>query len=146
MPRFIKDNRFVRGLYFLYKSYFCPGRASFGGIAENVIITPPYSFSNPKNIFIGENVGIGPRCTILATNAKCIIKGNTAIAGDMTIVTGNHALEIGKFITDFNESNKPKGLDKDVVIEKDVWIGSRVTVFERSHYWKRLCFSCWSCC
>ncbi|MBS1572888.1 MAG: hypothetical protein JST62_10870, partial [Bacteroidetes bacterium] len=35
---------------------------------------------------------------------------------------------IGKFVTDINESNKPKGYDKDVVVERDVWIGCNVTL------------------
>ena len=32
------------------------------------------------------------------------------------------------FHNDITETTKPKGLDKEVVIEEDVWIGSRVTI------------------
>ena len=32
------------------------------------------------------------------------------------------------FHNDITEATKPKGLDKKVVIEEDVWIGSRVTI------------------
>ena len=31
-------------------------------------------------------------------------------------------------MTDIHEHNKPKGYDKDVVVEKDVWIASNVTL------------------
>lgn len=35
---------------------------------------------------------------------------------------------VGKFVTDITEANKPKGYDKDVVVEEDVWIGCNVTL------------------
>jgi len=124
----LKNNRFVRGVYFLFLNYFGAPRNEFGYIADNVIISPPYNFGNKKNIFIYEKVGIGPKCFISATNARCIFKGNSAIAEGLTVHTGNHAQVIGMYVTDINEQNKPKGHDKDVVIEKDVWIGCNVTI------------------
>jgi len=128
-----KNNRFIRGLYFLYQSFFGTKISSFGHFAENVIITPPFNFGNKKNIFIYDNVGIGPNCFISATNAKFIVKGNCAIAEGLTVHTGNHASIIGKFITDINELNKPKGYDQEVIIEKDVWIGCNVTILAGVH-------------
>ncbi len=124
----IRQNRFIRGLYFLYKTYFGYSRKSFGYIADNVVITPPLSCANYKNLYIGENVGIGPNANLSCLNAKCIIKGNAAIAEHFTVHTGNHAHIKGMFITDITEANKPKGYDEDVVVEKDVWIGCNVTL------------------
>lgn len=40
---------------------------------------------------------------------------------------------IGKFCSDINESNKPKGYDKDIIIENDVWIGCNVTLLAGIH-------------
>lgn len=128
MNRKIKDNRFVRGIYFFYQSFFGFKRNTFGNVGEKVIISPPYNFGNNANIFIYDNVGIGPNSFISATNAKFIIRGNCSIAENFTVHTGNHASVVGKFVTDINETNKPKGYDKDVIIEKDVWIGCRVTL------------------
>lgn len=124
----IKNNQFVRGAYFWYKSYFGHSRKSFGCIANNVTLTPPITISNPKNLYIGDSVGIGPNAHFSCLNAKCIIKGNTAIAEHFTVHTGNHAHIKGMFITDITEANKPKGYDEDVVVEKDVWIGCNVTL------------------
>jgi len=84
-------------------------------------------------VFIYDNVGIGPHVLLSTPNAKIIIKGNCAIAEHLTIHTGNHARVIGKFVTDITEANKPKGYDKDVIIEKDVWIGSQVTILAGVH-------------
>ena len=124
----IRNNQFIRGLYFLYKAYFGYNRKLFGYIAENVVITPPLSCANYKNLYIGENVGIGPNANLSSLNAKCIIKGNAAIAHGFSVHTGNHAHIKGMFITDITEANKPKGYDQDVVVEKDVWIGCNVTL------------------
>lgn len=78
-------------------------------------------------------MGIGPNAVLSTPNAKIIIKGNCAIAEHLTIHTGNHARIVGKFVTDITEENKPKGFDKDVIIEKDVWIGANVTILAGVH-------------
>ena len=91
-------------------------------------LPPPYGFCNPKNIFLGPNIGIGPNANISAPNAKFICKGYCAIAEGLTVHTGNHTRVVGMYVTDITEKNKPKGYDQDVIVEKDVWIGSRVTL------------------
>ena len=125
----LKNSIFIRGMYFLLNSHWGWRKKRFGYIADNVIITPPIS-ANYKNVFIYDNVGIGPNAYLSTPNAKIIFKGNTAVAEHLTIHTGNHARVIGKFITDIDETNKPNGYDHDVIIEKDVWIGSNVTILE----------------
>ena len=131
--RIIKDNLFVRGLFFLYYNYFGLNRRKFGAIGKNVVLSPPSYIKNKFNVFIGNNVGIGPYAFISAYNAKLVIKGNCAIADHFTVHTGNHARILGLFITDITEANKPKGYDKEVIIEKDVWIGCNVTVLSGVH-------------
>lgn len=121
----IKHNSFIRGLFFLY-SFFL-SRRKFGFLSNKVILTPPF-YGDCRNIYIHDNVGIGPYAYLSTPNAKIIIKENCAIAEHLTIHTGNHARILGKFVTDINEDNKPKGYDKDVIIEKDVWVGSNVTI------------------
>ena len=128
ISRRIKDNRVVRGIYFLFKNYFGVGRKGFIRLGNNTILTPPCSIGPIKNIEIGDNVGIGPHAYISTPNARVIIKGNCAIADHFTIHSGNHARLIGKFVTEITEENKPEGYDKDIVIDKDVWIGSNVTL------------------
>lgn len=126
--RRIKDIIFIRGLYMFFKTYFGIRRKKFGYCAKSCILTPPIVFSNVKNIFLYENTSINAYSWISATNAKFIVKANCAIAERLTVHTGNHAYIVGKYITDIKEGNKPKGYDKDVIIENDVWIGSNVTL------------------
>lgn len=123
----LKNNRFIRGVYFLYKSYFGYSKKSFGHVGCNVVLTPPLRIDKPQNVYLGDNCGLCD-CTISATNAKFIIKGNSAIAQGLTVHTGNHAHIKGCFITDITEQNKPMGYDKDVTIEEAVWIGCNVTI------------------
>ncbi len=124
----IKQNRFVRGVYFFLRDVFAPSKREFGAYGSNVTITPPIFVGNPSNVYIGDDVGIGPNAVISAIRAKLIIKGKCAIAERLTVHTGNHARICGKFITDITETNKPEGYDKDIVIEEDVWIGCNVTI------------------
>jgi len=133
ISRKLKGNRFLRGLYCIWSRNFGGlKRSQFGYIADSVILTPPLS-GNMRNVFIYDNVGIGPHALLSTPNAKIIIKGNCAIAEHLTIHTGNHARVIGKFVTDITEANKPQGFDKDVIIKKDVWIGSNVTILAGVH-------------
>ena len=100
----------------------------FFGELKRRSVTPPCFIQNPSNVKIGPDVHIGPYFYATGTNAKIIIKEHCAIAENVTIHTGNHARIVGKFVTDINEENKPKGFDKDVNICEDVWIGCHVTI------------------
>ena len=124
----IKNNRFVRGLYTLYKTYFTCSRKKFGHIAESAKINAPVFINRAKNVFLYENTNIAANSYISAYNAKFIVKKNCAIAESLTIHTGNHARVLGKFITQITEENKPKGYDNDIIVNEDCWIGCNVTL------------------
>lgn len=128
--RKIKNNLFIRNCWIAAEriQLFFRSKKQFAQCAENVVITPPYDFCNPKNIYFGECVGLGPKSNISALNARFICKGHCAIAEGFTVHTGNHARIVGQYVTDITEASKPKGYDQDVVVEEDVWIGSNVTL------------------
>ena len=46
----------------------------------------------------------------------------------LRVTTGNHAMIVGRFYRTITEEEKPKGYDKDVIVESDVWIGRNVTL------------------
>ncbi len=123
----IKNNRFIRGLYFGYRSRFGYPRSSFGYLCEKASFTPPVNIINPKNIFIYSD-GALCNATIWALNAKFTVKKGCRIANGLNVHTGNHARQVGTFVSAITEENKPKGYDNDVTIEEDVWIGSNVTL------------------
>ena len=61
-------------------------------------------------------------------NAKFVVKEHCSIAEGLAIHTGNHARQVGMFVSDFDETNKPSGYDHDVIVEEDVWLGCNVTL------------------
>ena len=78
-------------------------------------------------------MSVGPNAHISTPNAKVIIKENCAIAEGLTIHTGNHARICGKWVSDIKDEEKPNGCDKDVIIDRDVWIGCNVTILAGVH-------------
>lgn len=127
LKKALKNNRFIRGLYFLYKSFFGYGPKSFGLYGENVTLTPPLQIDNPKNVFLHGNNRIG-NAFISAVNAKFIMKPYAGAAEGLRVITGNHTMIVGRYYRTITEVEKPSGYDKDVVVESDVWIGSGVTL------------------
>ena len=124
----IKNNRFVRGTYFFYQHYFGNlNRKKFGYCGDKVTLTPPLSLSNPQNIFLYGDNGLN-KATVLTTNAKFIMKPHSGAAEGLNVITGNHAMILGRFYRTITEEEKPIGLDKDVIVESDVWIGMNVTL------------------
>ncbi len=109
--------RLKRGCGFWYKMYVSSlDRSRFGYIGNNVTLIPPLSFSNPKNVFLYGDNGLKD-AKIFTTNAKFIMKPHSGSAEGLRVSTGNHAMVLGRFYRSIKESEKPKGLDKDVVIE-----------------------------
>ena len=123
----IKGNRFIRGIYFLYRNYFGYSRKSFGYIGEDVTLTPPLTITNPRNVFLYGDNGLC-NASIYTTNAKFIMKPHSGAAEGLRVTTGNHAMILGRFYRTITESEKPEGLDNDVIVESDVWIGRNVTL------------------
>lgn len=129
----LKTNRFIRGAYFLWRDYFgCCNRRKFGYIANDVILMPPLRIDKPENVFLYGDNGLR-NADIMVTNAKFIMKPHSGAAEGLRVTTGNHAMIIGRFYRTITEKEKPIGLDKDVVVESDVWIGRNVTLLAGVH-------------
>ena len=124
----LRTNRFVRGIYFLYRDYFgCCKRSRFGFIADDVILMPPLRIDNPKNVFLYGDNGLR-NADIMVKNARFVMKPHSGAAEGLRVTTGNHAMVVGRFYRTITEQEKPEGYDKDVVVESDVWIGRNVTL------------------
>lgn len=133
--RKIKDNRFIRGLYFWYKRYCGYSRKSFGYLGENAKLIPPLDIVNPHNVFMYENTKIEDS-TISAAIGKFIMKKYSAAAEGLSVHTGNHMMVVGKFYrTVTNEDKLQSGqvFDKDVIVNEDCWIGCNVTLLAGAH-------------
>ncbi len=85
-----------------------------------------------ENMSFGNYVRIHKYATIFSSDAKLIIGNKVALGPKVTIMTGNHATDtIGTFMWDVHY--KKDGLDKDVIIEDEIWVGSNVTILSGAH-------------
>lgn len=106
-------------------------KSSFGSCGKNVHITEKSDIKGIGNISIGDDVAIGPHALLWTTRANIIIKEKVIIGPRLTIITGNHKIDvIGKYISDVTDDEKDEDDDQDVIIEKDVWIGANVTILK----------------
>ena len=82
---------------------------------------------------MGENTNIDAGAIIMNPRAKVIFKKNSGSAVDLLAITGNHMSIVGKNLKQVTDKIKDEydvnhEMDKDIVIEEDVWIGARVTL------------------
>ena len=115
------------GIRSFYRGYFRNYRKEMGYCDPTATVSRPMIIKNPKNVFLYENTKIVDG-VIMATNAKFIMKKGAGSAEGLTVITGSHERRVGRFYRSITESEKKKGLDKDVIVEEDVWIGVNVTL------------------
>lgn len=94
--------------------------------------------SNPKNLYMAENTSIAGGAVIMNTRANFIMKKWSGAAIDFLVVTGNHLSVVGKNLKQVTDKVKDEidinhKMDQDVVVDEDVWIGSRVTLLSGAH-------------
>ncbi|SEM42610.1 transferase hexapeptide (six repeat-containing protein) [Syntrophus gentianae] len=98
----------------------------FATHGKNILFDPwgDYSF---RNISIGNDVTLGTKPILLAAESKIVIGNKVMFGPEVCIVAGNHNIsEVGSFMFDVHK--KIPEDDQDVIIEDDVWIGSRVLI------------------
>ena len=131
----LKNNRFIRGFYTLYRRYFGYSRKTFGHVTDSTKLIPPLHIVNPSNVFLYENTKVEDS-TISASIGKFIMKKYSAAAEGLSVHTGNHMMVVGKFyrtVTNEDKAQSGQVFDKDVIVEEDVWIGCNVTLLSGAH-------------
>ena len=106
-------------------------KMALGSCGKNVTISPNVSISGIENVHIGNSVSIGANSTFLTTLAKIKIGDHVMMAHNVTIVTGNHKIDIlGKYMNEITDAEKLPEDDEDVVFEGDNWIGANATILK----------------
>lgn len=89
----------------------------------------PYGIYSYENISIGNRVNLGYRPIIVASKSKVIIGNNIMFGPEVTIRGGNHRIDIiGRYMIDISDDEKLPEDDPGVIIEDDVWIGTRAII------------------
>lgn len=101
------------------------------GRGRNVHIAEKCDIKGIENIYLGDNSSIGRGSVLWTTRAKIIIEDKVITGPNITIITGNHKINVvGKCIADVTDAEKDKNDDQDVIIKHDVWIGANVTILK----------------
>ena len=117
-----------RGLYVLYRRYFGYPKKVFGHLGEDVSLVPPLTISNPENVFIYDHCVIFGG-VILNTHSRFVMKHNSGAAQGFTVVGGDHPQKVGFLFGQTKKSEAERSqLDRDIIVEEDVWIGVNVTL------------------
>ncbi len=102
-------------------------RSQFKSTGKNFEFSPLDSIFYYNNITVGDNVHIGSKAVLIASESEINIGYNENLAPSVTIRGGTHNIEvIGRFMSDVR--NKEKKHDLGVIVEDDVWIASNVIV------------------
>ena len=113
-------------LYCLHRDN--PDRKDFGSMPSHSTIAYPCHIGKPRNLFVEDFVKIRYGLTIINANKESVyVKKYTVISPDVTIITNNHrsTVSIPQVILGESHINDKSA---DVVIEEDVWVGTRVTI------------------
>ena len=85
-----------------------------------VYIDEHFTVVGAHNISLGESVYIGPNATLMAAEAPLEIKGHFMSGPGLTIITGDHRIDIrGKYMDEVTAEEKLPENDQPVVIEED---------------------------
>jgi maltose O-acetyltransferase len=87
----------------------------------------PDGFYSFENIILGSDVFLGVGPMLMAAKSTIRIGNKVMFGPFVTLVGGSHnAAEIGRFMYDVHE--KRPGDDLGVIIEDDVWVGTRAVI------------------
>ncbi len=112
-------------------------KSSFGSCGKKVYVSKGCVFAGIGNIYIGNDVSIGPNATMYCTKAPIRIKDHVIFGPNVTMITGDHRTDIHtKPMSLVKEDEKLEENDQDIVIEDDVWIGANTTILKGVHIHK----------
>lgn len=101
-------------------------RPLFGGHGARFHFDPDgmYSFAN---ITVGDDVTLGMRPVLMAADSRIRIGSHVMFGPQVAIIAGNHNTRVvGRFMSAVHEKRPDD--DIDVVIEDDVWVGTRAII------------------
>lgn len=106
-------------------------KKSFLKCGHHVRVQRKCRFEGIENISIGNYVSLGDGTRMETTRAKIVIGDYVMFGPDVTIVTGNHRIDlIGIPMYFVSDEMKKEENDADVIIGSDVWIGARSIILK----------------
>lgn len=103
-------------------------RSRFRSYGKNFSFDP-FGVYTYESICVGDNVNLGYRPVLIAALSRIVIGDNVMLGPQVTIRGGNHRIDVvGKAMIEVGEAEKRPEDDPGVIIESDVWIGTRAII------------------
>ena len=113
-------NKFVRPLFFKSRLGYCGKNVNF----RNTNHLPTAVL---KRIFLYDNTSL-KNFSMISASGKFIMKRSSGASSGLLVITGNHGRKCGVMHHELSRTVSSTDVEADVVVEEDVWIGSRVTL------------------
>ena len=113
-------------------------RPLYPNISQTSYVDSSVKVYNRNNLIMAENTNIDAGGLIMNVLAKVIIKKNSGAAVGLMAITGNHMSVVGLNAKQITRAAKIKmdvnhEMDKDIIVDEDVWIAARVTLLSGAH-------------
>lgn len=98
-----------------------------GYCGKNVTLGEPVLLSDYTLVHMHDDTEIGDGFCLVSRGGRLIMKHKACAATGLTVITGNHAREIGMFFNDY-ACHAENDIEKDVIVEEDVWLGTNAVL------------------
>ena len=84
-----------------------------------------------QNVYIGDDVSIGPNAMLMCTRAKIKIGNHVMFGPNVSMITGGHRIDVlGRYMISIKNNEKLPENDKDIILKGDNWIGANATILK----------------
>lgn len=103
----------------------------FAQCGKKVTVHRGVRVSGWRNVFAGNRIAIGEGCRFMCTRAPIHIGDHVMFGPNVTVVTGNHRIDVvGKYMDEVTDLEKTEADDQPVVFEGDNWIGAGAVILK----------------
>lgn len=102
-------------------------KSCLGYCGKNVDLRLDHNPGSLSRVFMYDNTNIYHGFRFISVSGRFIMMKNSGSAAGLTVITGNHQRQFGVFLKDIS-GNHENDIEKDVIVEDDVWIGTNVTL------------------
>lgn len=111
----------------IYLFYFKNYRKRMGYCDPTATVTRPLVIKGPENVYLYEWTKIVD-ANISTPVCKFVMKRYSGSAEGLKVITGSHERKLGRYYRTVKQNEKSAGLEADVIVEEDCWIGVNVTL------------------